>query len=333
MENIISFFKRLKRSFEAISIPLGLKFWITAICLCFVVNTIAVNFEKLSNQSITSSSYLLLSIGLIISWFSLIVNALAWKKIVFWLGCQSNSVEFIPLFLTTNILKYIPGGIWHFVERFRFLRKHINKREAFYAVVIEPFFMIVAALFFVPFGEFNLLIIIVCFLPLLLFSSYFRKPIFVLLSRLKATDFNNIDSDITIQKLSYSSAQVTSNYPFQALTIEIIFVLLRFVGFWFCLFAFSIHDSLGTGNWLSIFSLCWIVGFVIPSAPGGVGVFEAFLLLIIRDSVPETSLLSALLCYRLIVSLADLFAAIFANSKKTKLISRFKSFRDLSILR
>ena len=40
-------------------------------------------------------------------------------------------------------------------------------------------------------------------------------------------------------------------------------------------------SSLLSFDWLSIFSIAWVVGLVVPSAPGGLGVFESTILLLI----------------------------------------------------
>ena len=71
---------------------------------------------------------------------------------------------------------------------------------------------------------------------------------------------------------------------------------------------------------LSAFSLAWTVGLVVPGAPGGLGVFEAFLLLNQQLIVPEESLVVTLLFYRLVSSLADACAALMASYPERKLL-------------
>ena len=153
------------------------------------------------------------------------------------------------------------------------------------------------------------------------FSRRLITPFALTLRQLKISDFQKYDSKSSVNQLSDSPPILSSNYPYEAVLTEILFVALRFAGFWFCLNAFSIEDSLYFTKWLSAFSLSWIVGLVVPSAPGGVGVFEACFLFIIGNGASESLLISTLLCYRLIVSLADLFAAIFIPKTKVRFIS------------
>ena len=60
---------------------------------------------------------------------------------------------------------------------------------------------------------------------------------------------------------------------------------------------------------MAAFALAWTVGLVVPAAPGGLGVFEATLLLRVGSEVPEAPLLAVVLCYRVIATIADGLAA------------------------
>ena len=80
-----------------------------------------------------------------------------------------------------------------------------------------------------------------------------------------------------------------------------------FVGFYCCVFAFKLPDP-AWFIWLASFSLAYAVGLVVPGAPGGLGVFEATLLLRLGSSVAEAPLLAVVLSYRVISTLADLLA-------------------------
>ena len=48
---------------------------------------------------------------------------------------------------------------------------------------------------------------------------------------------------------------------------------------------------------------------MVPGAPGGLGVFEATLLLRLGAAVPEAQLLAVVLSYRLLSTLADVVAS------------------------
>jgi hypothetical protein len=102
-------------------------------------------------------------------------------------------------------------------------------------------------------------------------------------------------------------------YPWQPLLAEGAFVLLRFAGFACCVWAFDLQLSLSWPTWLAGFSLAWTVGLVVPGAPGGLGVFEAVLLLRLGGLLGAAPLLAVALSYRLVATLADVLGALLAD--------------------
>ena len=116
-----------------------------------------VNSGKLSQIPISLNTLLWITLATLISFISLLVNAIAWKNLLRWLGYDSTRIGLLSLYLNSNLLKYLPGGIWHFLERFRVLKKYMKPEKAFYSVLLELFFMIISALCLVnallPFGS------------------------------------------------------------------------------------------------------------------------------------------------------------------------------------
>ena len=80
--------------------------------------------------------------------------------------------------------------------------------------------------------------------------------------------------------------------------------------------AFSIGASISKAEIISSFSLAWIIGLIVPAAPGGLGVFESVILFRLGPHFPEASLLATLLCYRLVSTISDICAAFIYPVKK-----------------
>ena len=99
---------------------------------------------------------------------------------------------------------------------------------------------------------------------------------------------------------------IISFFPTRALLLEIGFVLSKFIGFFICLNTFYTSNTLNSIFLLVIFSLSWSLGFVVPAAPGGVGVFEACFLLFVGKSIPQNIILITLIYFRVISTSADL---------------------------
>jgi uncharacterized membrane protein YbhN (UPF0104 family) len=60
---------------------------------------------------------------------------------------------------------------------------------------------------------------------------------------------------------------------------------------------------------LAAFSLAWLLGLVVPGAPGGIGVFEAIAISLLDTQFPVAVILSSVAIYRLVSVLAEVSAA------------------------
>ena len=301
-------------------LPGGLKLWITLLTLGFVGWALAGHAAGLRSLSISAQGWWWLVLALGLSWLSLVVNAGAWQVLVRWLGHGTGSTPLVPLYLSSNLLKYLPGGVWHFLQRVRALGPSIGTGPALVSVLLEPILMAVAALLWVPFGGWQNGLALVAPLPALLLLPRWREPLLCRLERSRLRQLNRsetgLDSLPPLEQLG-SGREV---YPWLPLMAELVFIASRFSGFWCCIQVFELTQVLPIGSWMAAFALAWATGLVVPAAPGGLGVFEAVLLLRLGSSVPEAALLALALSYRLVVTLADLLAA--ARVKLDRQIAR-----------
>ncbi len=319
LRKISSFWDWIRR----IPIPGGVRLWITLLSLVFVFSSIISNSHQLAELSLDRDSFAWIILGLLLSLLSLIVNSIAWKELIKWLGNSREELNLISLFLRTNILKYMPGGIWHFVERLRVLRPYIGIGNAINSVLLEPIVMVVAALLLIPFGGFYGGLSFLCLLPPFLLTKELRQLILSRIGRIKFNQLIKADSSLLDSNERIQHSRIGRGYPWKTLFLEVVFLLFKFLGFWCCLAAFSIGFELPVLRWLSAFAFSWTVGLVVPAAPGGLGVFEAMLLLSIGNFLFEVPLIGAVLSYRVVSTLSDLLLAIpFA-----KFISRKDTYR------
>tara|TARA_B100000579_G_scaffold254713_1_gene209673 strand:+ start:732 stop:1682 length:951 start_codon:yes stop_codon:yes gene_type:complete len=308
--------KRKNFVFKMIS-KINIKFVTTLICFVFIGNSIYGNYESLSDLAISTEAILFLLIGIIFTFLSIIINAYAWKYLITNIGCNSNKFNVIKLFLSTNLYKYIPGGVWHFVYRYNNLRLEFSAEKSIESILLEPLLMLVAGCIFIPFGGLNIFMFILCWSSTLVFLPVFRHYIIKKLKLMKKTIFTK--NDHFKDRISEQNNQHISRkmfYPYKPLFVEIIFVLFRFMGFLCCIYAFSIGSLISQGELISAFSLSWIIGLIVPAAPGGLGVFESMILFSLGSHLPEAPLLASLLFYRLISTISDIFTALIYPVKK-----------------
>ena len=238
-------------------------------CIYFFDNFDQISFDiNLEKNGINLFSSFLFCV------MSIYFNAYAWKYIVKWFGKEFKSNNLVYFYVLTNILKYVPGGIWHFVERFNFLKKISNPQIALYSTLIEPYFMLSGSLLLASLGVIFSPSYFFLILPLVFLNREFIHLVLKRLGSIKGKVFEVlrlVNSKDQFEK----RINIISFFPIRALLLEIGFVLSKFIGFYICLNTFYISNTLNSIFLLVIFSLSWSLGLVVPTAPGGVGVFEA----------------------------------------------------------
>jgi len=236
---------------------------------------------------------------------SIYLNAYAWKYIVKWFGKEFKSYNLVSFYVLTNILKYVPGGIWHFVERFNFIKKISNTQIALYSSLIEPYFMLSGSFLLASLGVIFSPIYFFLMLPLVFLN---RKLIYLVLKGLSSLKGKIFE----VLRLANANAQfekridIISFFPTKALLLEIGFVVSKFIGFYICLITFYTSNNINIIFLLVIFSLSWSLGLVVPTAPGGVGVFESCLLFLLGRNIPQNAIFVSLIYFRVISTSADL---------------------------
>ena len=272
-------------------------------CIYFFYNIDQISFEiNLEKNGIN------LFLSFLFCLLSIYLNAYAWKYIVKWFGKEFQSNNLVSFYVLTNILKYVPGGIWHFVERFNFIKRISNPQIALYSTLIEPYFMLSGSFLLASLGVIFSPLYFFLILPLLFLN---RKLIYLVLKKLgslKGKVFEVLR--LANSKDQFGRINIISFFPLRALFLEIGFVLSKFIGFYICLNTFYTNNNLNIIYLLAVFSLSWSIGLVVPTAPGGVGVFEAFLLFFVGRIIPQNVILVSLIYFRIISTSADLLLGL-----------------------
>ena len=272
-------------------------------CIYFFYNIDQISFDiNLEKNGIN------LFLSFLFCVLSIYLNAYAWKYIVKWFGEEFNNNNLVSFYVLTNVLKYVPGGIWHFVERFNFIKRISNPQIALYSTLIEPYFMLCGSFLLASLGVIFSPLYFFFVLPLVFLN---RKLIYLVLKRLGSLKRKVFEVlRLTNSKDQFGRINIISFFPLRALFLEIGFILSKFIGFYICLNIFYTTNNLNIIYLLIVFSLSWSVGLVVPTAPGGVGVFEAFLLFFVGRNIPQNEILVSLIYFRIISTSADLLLSL-----------------------
>jgi uncharacterized membrane protein YbhN (UPF0104 family) len=284
--------------------------------LFFLLKALKDNWLGVSAIRINITGWLILATATIVTLLAHIWAGWIWTWVLRELNQSVSAIEFIQVYLKTNIAKYLPGNVWHYYGRIMAAKNaNIPGNTAALSVLLEPLLMLAAALIIiVVFGSqlivnnlnFNLIILqfLVLIIVLGVLNPRFLNPAIQLLDKWKnkkSAEQNQLIDSFIIKR-----------YPLKPLLGELVFLGLRASGFILTMLAVN---SL---NWEQIpllvgaFSCAWVLGLVVPGAPGGLGVFETTAILLLQYHFPAALVISAIALYRLISILAETTGAALA---------------------
>jgi len=306
--------QRLQHAWLAVStwVPAGAARWISLLSLGFLLAALVGHGRAVLALAPDLHGWLWLLLGVGLSLLSLVASALLWGLVLQWLDHRPRWQPLLLAYLSSNVRKYLPGGIWHLTTRVQWLRDQgqpavgpvlaspapLPASQALLSVLLDPLVAAVAALALLSCGGWQGGLGALALLPLLLLWPRWLTPVMAWIERRKAAALGVV-ADVP---------SLPQRYPWVALLAALVFVLLRFSGFACCVMALDLQPALGWGGWLAGFVLAWTAGLVVPGAPAGLGVFEVVLLLRLGVALPEPPLLALAISYRLVVSLADVLA-------------------------
>lgn len=279
-----------------------LRWIILGATLFFIASTLRQHWNEVKTLRITSSGWSWLILSLEITLLAHVWTGWVWSWILRALGQPAAGRWGVSVYLTTNIAKYLPGNVWHLYGRILAAKQvGFPTGAATLSVLLEPLLMAAAALVIALLNAnqnrllqgFCLAIVLLAIHPKTL------NPLVQLAGRLKGKSSN------TPEEAKFQLGR----YPLLPFLGEIGFVILRGIGF---LMTLQALQSIVPGQIpavLSAFSIAWVMGLVIPGAPGGIGVFEAVALGLLDQQFSTSIILGSVALYRLISTLAEVSGA------------------------
>lgn len=282
--------------------------WIFLI-LSFLAIIIMVqdSWQDIRNIHIKSNGYIFLLLSLLITFLAHIWSGILWVYIL--KSCQ-QSIHInlgLKIYLITNIYKYLPGNVGHFLKRiYELQRLGFSASIASVGIIIEPCLMLISAL-------------LVTLLAHVLDSTkitintntlfLYLIPISIALIIIHPFFLNKVISYLSKQKyksLESKNANYIKRYPGLIILGEVGFILLKAQGFILVLMSFISISSDNFLRFIGSFSFAWLLGLVTPCAPGGIGIFEATVLRMLRPSISNIEvILASVAIFRIINVLAE----------------------------
>ncbi|MGK7956591.1 MAG: lysylphosphatidylglycerol synthase domain-containing protein [Crocosphaera sp.] len=293
------------------SIKAYLKWIVLGITLFFIVSTFRNHWQAVTEITITSQGWLFLFLALVITLLAHIWSAFVWIKILQLFNQPCSYQWGLKIYLVTNIYKYLPGNVGHFYGRINAVTKQgVSLPVASLSVLLEPLLMAAAALFIALLSHSIGIIETTQNLNILFLQCFLLISVLVGIHPIIINGVLRFVKKIKSKKKEETETIYLQRYPGLILVGEIIFLLLRGLGFIFALTAFMSISFQQVPIIISAFSFAWLLGLVIPGAPGGLGVFEATIIALLEtSSLPIEIVLTTIAIFRLISILAEVMGA------------------------
>lgn len=277
--------------------------------LFFLAANFRKHWQEISEINITSTGWIYFGLAIFVTLSAHVWSAFVWLIIIKEFKQPIRSRWGLRLYLITNIAKYLPGNIWHFYGRIVALKDSgIALEAAALSVLLEPLMMAAAALgvALVSYHSPYWIIQIICLIALGI--GVHPRILNPILKYLETAKFKKQLSNFPKE----ASCQLDS-YPFKPLLGGVGFILLRWSGFMLTLLALTPLNFGQIPMLLGAYSFAWLLGLLIPGAPGGLGVFEATILALLSQQFSPGILLGAIAFYRLVSIVSETFGALLAK--------------------
>ncbi len=270
----------------------ALRWLVLAAVLFFLLQAIQKHGQEVTKLRLDAAGVACLAIALGVTLFAHIFAGYVWSWILRLLSYPVSGAWGAQTYLKTNIAKYLPGNVWHFYGRVAAAKQMgIPIATATLSILLEPLLMAGAA----------------CILATVGFRSaawlHWAIAIAIVIG-VHPIFLNPVLTQVSKLKKSTAPFQL-ERYPLFPLLGELGFLGLRAIGFVLTFLALRPIHAGDLPVLISGFAWAWLLGFVTPGLPGGVGVFEAIAVASLSQAFPSAQVLGAVALYRLVNTLAE----------------------------
>lgn len=206
----------------------------------------------------------------------------------------------------SQIGKYLPGNVGHFVGRLVLLPKNISKTDVTYTMFIENIVMLftssIIGLFYIFYFDF--------------FRAIGREKLaLILVIVFVFSSISYFGLKLLRQKKDF--LEIRKNILAKIGTLSFLSLFIGGVNIYLLFILFGDSFSVTYVQCVTGFALSFIVGFITPGAPGGLGIREFTFVMLFGSFVTEAIALEIILTFRIVSVVGDL--SLFGLTKLIKI--------------
>lgn len=263
------------------------------------------------------NNLIILVIVAILFSFTVFVTCVPWKNLLEMItGKKFKFNEVTLVFCKANIMKYIPGNVFQYVGRNEFaLGNDISHSDVGFATILEIINtilgIILCSLIFNAKGlfywianygnqyKYMIVILLIVIILVIIAFIFLKDKIKAFIGKLVKL-INKKNVKVIIFNIVFSVVQ-------NIITSILFLIILKYV----------VGGEVTYSNIpiiIGAFLISWLVGFLTIGSPGGIGVRELVMCLLLEGIMPEDVILLSIVVFRFITILGDLLAVVLAKS-------------------
>lgn len=291
-----------------------LSYFIIALIFYLLIRSLYQNRGKVDWSKLDFNIlYLLLS--LVFVFLSYMVSIYSWKLMLAEMGEKIGYFQALRIVGKSQLGKYLPGGVWMTASRVYLAEQEgLSKSKVLLSSLVEQEYVFVTALV--------LSILFLGFRGSILHINLAAFNIGFLLAALLLV--NPISLNLFLKWGMKFLRPDQKDYRF-SLSLYLILVasyslcwLLQGAGFFFLVKSFYPVELALLKRFVGVFLLSWLIGFVAIFAPGGLGIREGSMTLLLQSMFPTGLAVTISLVSRIWISLAELLLAGLAVVRKVR---------------
>lgn len=260
-------------------------------------------FPKINGLFLSLTIVILIGIQIIVVWI--------FKYLLKIYGESCAFPEVFYSYYYPILTKYLPGKAWHQIGKVILLNQFgVSRSKSITIAFLEQIFVVYTGIIISTplllkiISPVWTLIILIGSTAITLLTIVYQDRFFVLTNRVM--HLFGIQKRLTF----------TARLHFQNVVILVLFYIIYWIllGVFFQLCIKSINPGVHIGWSTSIgaFAASWILGFIAPIAPAGIGVREGVMIFLLKNSIDAVSLLNVTIGVRLLTTLSEILFFLVA---------------------
>lgn len=254
------------------------------------------------SRALTQLSWWATALAVVASFLYVFLTMLSWRSLLNGVGAPVRHRPAATVFFTSQVAKYLPGGVWNFVAAAEAGVEHqISRRRSLTVLMTSMLVSILTGLVFA--------VLTLAVGPGGVRSDYGWTALFLpVLALLLAPPVLNRVISLALRLLHREPLE--TDMTWRALGAAVLWSLLAWLvaglQVWLMLTAMGMDASIGTfllatGG----YALAWTVGFLVFFVPAGIGVREVVLGAVLAGHLTQGAALAVILLSRILLTIAD----------------------------